>query len=318
VIAAAVARAGVDPVEIDDVVLGAAHQYGATGSNVARQSALRAGLPTSVPGMSVDRKCSSGLMAIAIAAKQIITDGMTVTVGGGAEAISLTQNRHAIKYRAQDPELLARVPAAYMSMIETAELLRIVTAYRARRRMPSRCNHSSARRRPRRQGGSTQNRADDHLDDRHPQGYRRKLCMRSDLAQGRMQPTRYHGGRAGRAEPGLFGWAAGAAGRFITAGNSSQLSDGASACVPMEAREAERRSLEPLGIYHGIAVAGCDPDEMGIGPIFAVPKLLRAHGLKVDDIGLWEMNEAFASQAIYCRDRLGLPNERLNVSGGAI
>jgi acetyl-CoA C-acetyltransferase len=319
VIAAAVARAGVDPVEIDDVVLGAAHQYGATGSNVARQSALRAGLPTSVPGMSVDRKCSSGLMAIAIAAKQIITDGMTVTVGGGVEAISLTQNKHAIKYRAQDPELLARVPAVYMSMIETAEI--VADRYGISREAQDAFSLQSQQRTAAAQAAG---RFDAEIVPMttsmiviHKATGESSACevtLREDECN---RPDTTAEGLAGLSPIFSDGQQV-PLGRFITAGNSSQLSDGASACVLMEAREAERRNLEPLGIYRGIAVAGCDPDEMGIGPVFAVPKLLRAHGLKVDDIGLWELNEAFASQAIYCRDRLGIPNERLNVSGGAI
>ena len=319
VIAAAVIRAGVDPAEIDDVVLGAAHQYGATGSNVARQSLLRAGLPASVPGMSVDRKCSSGLMAIAIAAKQIIADNMTVTIGGGLEAISLTQNKHASKYHAQDPELLARVPAVYMSMIETAEI--VAGRYGISREAQDAFALQSQQRTAAAQAAG---KFDAEIvpmttsmivtDKATGENSSREVTLQQDECS---RPGTTLEGLAALG-PVFSGGQQVQQGRFITAGNSSQLSDGASACVLMEAREAERRGLEPLGIYRGIAVAGCEPDEMGIGPVFAVPKLLRAHGLQMDDIGLWELNEAFASQAIYCRDRLGISDERLNVNGGAI
>lgn len=319
VIAAAVARAGIDPAEVDDVVMGAAHQYGATGSNVARQSLLRAGLPPSVPGMSVDRKCSSGLMAIAVAAKQIIVDNMTVTVGGGLEAISLTQTSHVVKHRAQDPELVTRIPAIYMSMIETAEI--VADRYGISRAVQDAFSLQSQQRTAEAQAAG---RLDDEIvpmttmmrvtDKATGQTILREVTLRHDECN---RPETTFDGLA--ALPPVFsGGQRVAQGRFVTAGNSSQLSDGASACVLMEAREAERRGLQPLGIYRGIAVAGCDPDEMGIGPVFAVPKLLKAHGLRMDDIGLWELNEAFAAQAVYCRDRLGIPDERLNVNGGAI
>jgi acetyl-CoA acetyltransferases len=319
VIAAAVARAGIDPAEIDDVVIGAAHQYGATGGNIARQCALRAGLPVTVPGMSVDRKCSSGLMAIATAAKQITGDGMTITVGGGVEAISLTQNKHAIKYRAQDPHLEARLPALYMSMIETAEI--VADRYDVSREAQDAFSLQSQKRTAAAQRAG---RFDEEIvpmttsmivkDNATGESSVRDVTLEKDECS---RPSTTAEGLAALNPVFSDGQQVGL-GKYITAGNSSQLSDGASACVLMEAREAERRNLEPLGIYRGIAVAGCDPDEMGIGPVFAVPKLLRAHDLEMDDIGLWELNEAFASQAIYCRDRLGIPNERLNVNGGAI
>lgn len=318
-IAAAVARTGIDPAQVDDVVMGAAHQYGATGSNVARQSLLRAGLPPEVAGMSVDRKCSSGLMAIAIAAKQIIADNMMVTVGGGLEAISLTQTRHVVKYRAQDPELVARIPAIYMSMIETAEI--VADRYKVSREVQ---DEFALRSQQRTAAAQAAGRFDDEIvpmsthmsvtDKNTGEVEMREVTISRDECN---RPDTTLEGLA--ALPPVFsGGQQVAQGRFVTAGNASQLSDGASACVLMEEREAERRGLQPLGIYRGIAVAGCDPDEMGIGPVFAVPKLLKAHGLKVDDIGLWELNEAFAAQAVYCRDRLGIPDERLNVNGGAV
>jgi acetyl-CoA C-acetyltransferase len=319
VIAAAVERAGVDPAEIEDVILGAAHQYGASGSNVARQSALRAGLPASVPGMSVDRKCSSGLMGIAIAAKQIIVDGMQVTIGGGLEAISLTQNQHINRFRARDPELVARKPAIYMAMMETAEI--VAERYGVSREAQDAFSLQSQIRTAQAQEAGRFN----------AEIVPMKTSMQvMDKATGEtatqdVKLLQDECNRPGTTFEGLASlkpvFANGqqvVQGRFVTAGNSSQLSDGASACVLMEAREAERRGLHPLGIYRGIAVAGCEPDEMGIGPVFAVPKLLKAHGLKMDDIGLWELNEAFASQALYCSERLGLPAERLNVDGGAI
>ena len=315
----AVRRAGVDPAEIDDVVMGAAMQQGSTSMNVARQAALRAGLPTSVAGMSVDRQCASGLMGIAIAAKQIICDGMSVTVGGGLESISLVQNEHANRYRAQDPWLVVHRNDAYMTMLETAEIV-------ARRYEISRERQDEYALRSQRRTAAAQ--AEGRFDaEIAPLASVMKV---QDKATGAtsdkpMTLTRDEGNRADTTLAGLAAlkpvFAGGQtieAGAFITAGNASQLSDGASACVLMEARQAERRGLTPLGVYRGIAVAGCDPDEMGIGPVFAVPKLLAAHGLKVDDIGLWELNEAFAVQVLYCRDKLGVPDERLNVDGGAI
>ena len=319
VIAEAVKRAGVEPVAVDDVVMGAAAQQGTTGFNTARQCALRAGLPDSVAGMTVDRQCSSGLMAIATAAKQIVDDGMTTVVGGGLESISLVQNEHANRYRARDPELWERIPALYMAMIETAEI--VSERYKVSREAQDEYALQSQQRTAQAQAegrfaqeivplatsmlvtdkatGATSKRAVTLAAD---EGNRPQTTL-ADLQK--LQPVFKDGQRVKE-------------GKFITAGNASQLSDGASASVLMEAKEAARRGLKPLGAYRGMAVAGCNPDEMGIGPVFAVPKLLKAHGLKIDDIGLWELNEAFACQVIYCRDRLGIPNERLNVNGGAI
>ena len=283
-IAAAVERAKIEGAEVDDVIMGAALQQGSTGSNVARQSALRAGLPTSVAGMSVDRQCASGLMAISIAAKQIIVDGMTAVVGGGLESISLVQNDKMNLYRGMDPWLLQHRDDVYMSMLETAEIVPLASVMKV-------------------------------FDKATGESYDKPVTLTQD-----------EGNRADTSLTGLAAlktvFAGGrhlkTGGSFITAGNASQLSDGASACVLMEAKAAGARGLTPLGLYRGVAVAGCDPDEMGIGPVFAVPKLPKTHGLTVDDIGLWELNEAFAVQVIYCRDRLGIDNDKLNVDGGAI
>lgn len=315
----AVDRAGVDPSVIEDVVMGAALQQGATGMNIARQAALRAGLPVSVAGMSVDRQCASGLMAIAIAARQIVHEGMQVTVGGGVESISLAQNEHMNRHRATDPWLSEHKPAIYMAMIETAEI--VAARYGiSREAQDAYAAQSQARTHEAQQAG----RFDDEIA---PMTAVMKLQDRETGAVSEREVTLAHdeGNRPGTTAEALAGLAPVfkggleiAQGRCITAGNASQLSDGASACVLMEADEAARRGLAPLGLYRGVAVAGCEPDEMGIGPVHAVPRLLERHGLTVDDIGLWELNEAFASQVLYCRDRLGIPDERLNVNGGAI
>ncbi|HYM29690.1 MAG TPA: acetyl-CoA C-acyltransferase [Candidatus Cybelea sp.] len=319
VIAEAVKRARVEPGQVDDVVMGAAIQQGSSGFNTARQCALRAGLPDTVAGMSVDRQCASGLMGIATAAKQIVDDGMTITVGGGLESISLVQNEHMNRYRGGDPKLIETVPALYMSMIETAEI--VSERYKVSREAQDAYALQSQQRTAQAQ---SEDRFKDEIvplptsmtvtDKASGQTSSKPISLAADEGNRpqttladlqKLQPV-FKGGRVIKE------------GRYITAGNASQLSDGASACVLMEAKEAARRGLKPLGVYRGMAVAGCNPDEMGIGPVFAVPKLLKAHGLKVDDIGMWELNEAFACQVIYCRDRLGIPNERLNVSGGAI
>ncbi|HVC59357.1 MAG TPA: acetyl-CoA C-acyltransferase [Acetobacteraceae bacterium] len=319
VIAAAVQRAGIAPAEIDDVVMGAALQQGAQGFNLARQCALAAGLPDSVAGMTVDRQCSSGLMAIATAAKQIIDDDMQITVGGGLESISLVQTPQANRHRAQDPVLVQRIPALYMAMIETAEIVA------ERYNIPRDAQDDYALRSQQRTAAAQQAGRFDAEIVTLP-----TTMQVTDRATGATSPKQVTLGKdeGNRPETTLEGLAALKpvfadgqriqAGKYITAGNASQLSDGASAAVLMEAKEAERRGLHPLGIYRGMAVAGCAPDEMGIGPVFAVPKLLAKHGLTVDDIGLWELNEAFACQVIHCRDRLGIDPERLNVDGGAI
>ncbi|MGE0224966.1 MAG: acetyl-CoA C-acyltransferase [Acetobacteraceae bacterium] len=318
-IAEAVKRAGVAPAEVEDVVLGAALQQGSQGSNVARQAALRAGLPTSVAGMSLDRQCASGMMAIATAAKQIIHDDMQVTVGGGVESISLVQTDDLNWNRLQDPELVRTVPGLYMSMLETAEI--VADRYNVSREAQ---DEYALRSQQRTAAAQQAGRFDDEIvplpsemlvvDKATGETSRRKVALGKDEGN---RPETSLDGLAGL-KPVFANGQAVQQGRFITAGNASQLSDGASAAVLMEEAEASRRGLAPLGIYRGMAVAGCDPDEMGIGPVFAVPKLLAKHGLKIDDIDLWELNEAFACQVLYCRDRLGIPHDRLNVDGGAI
>ena len=318
-IAEAVSRAGVEPAEVDDVIMGAALQQGSSGGNVARQAAMRAGLPTSVAGMSLDRQCGSGLMAIATAAKQILHDGMTVTVGGGLESVSLVQNQHMNMNRAADPFLVERLPSLYMTMLETAEI--VADRYGVSREAQDAYALQSQQRTA--QAQSEGRFADEIVpisavmqvtDKATGQTSEREITLSQD--EGNRPQTRLEDLQS--LKPVFAGGQQVNEGRFITAGNASQLSDGASASVLMEAGEAERRGLKPLGAYRGMAVAGCDPDEMGIGPVFAVPKLLKQHGLSVDDIGIWELNEAFASQTLYCRDRLGIPEDRLNVSGGAI
>jgi acetyl-CoA C-acetyltransferase len=318
-IANAIARAKIEPSEVDDVVMGAAVQQGSQGYNVARQSLLRAGVPTSVAGMSVDRQCASGLMAIAIAAKEIVDDGMSVAVGGGVESISLVQNDKSNRYRAQDPWLVEHRNDTYMTMIETAEI--VAERYQVTRQRQDEYALQSQKRTAAAQAAG---RFDAEIAPLP------SVMKVADKATGAIsdKAVTLKQDEGPRADTTLEGLAAlkpvfadgqrVKAGSFITAGNASQLSDGASACVLMEGKLARQRNLEPLGIYRGIAVAGCDPDEMGIGPVFAVPKLLKAHGLKVDDIGLWELNEAFAVQALYCRDRLGIDNDKFNVDGGAI
>ena len=319
VIAEAMKRAGVDPAEIDDVVMGAAIQQGTTSMNMARQCAMRAGLPTSVAGMSLDRQCASGLMGIATAAKQIIDDGMTVTIGGGLESISLEQNEHMNMFRATDPWLMEHLPALYMSMLETAEV--VAERYGISREAQDEYSFASQMRTAAAQAAG---KFDDEIvplpsvmkvQDRETKEIS-DVAVTLDKDEGNRPSTTLEG--LSSLEPVFKGGRQVKEGRFITAGNASQLSDGASAAVLMEEKEAEKRGLQPLGIYRGMAVAGCDPDEMGIGPVFAVPKLLKANGLTVDDIGLWELNEAFAVQALYCRDRLGIDPEKYNVSGGAI
>ncbi|MFI4948521.1 MAG: acetyl-CoA C-acyltransferase [Alphaproteobacteria bacterium] len=318
-IAEAVRRARVAPAEIDDVIIGAAIQQGAQGFNIARQSALRAGLPDSVPAMSIDRQCSSGMMAIATAAKEIIDDGMTIAVGGGVESVSLVQNDKMVRTRGDDPELVARIPALYMTMIETAEI--VAERYHVSREVQ---DEYALRSQQRTAAAQQAGRFDDEIVALP------SVMIATDRATGETsnKPVTLERDEGNRPDTSLEGLAALKPvfkdgqrikeGRFITAGNASQLSDGASACVLMEESEAERRGLSPLGIYRGISVAGCAPDEMGIGPVFAVPKLLAQHGLTIDDIDLWELNEAFACQVIYCRDRLGIPHDKLNVNGGAI
>ena len=318
-IAEAVKRSKVSKEEIDDVIIGAAGQQGSQQGNIARQSLLRAGLPVSVAGMSLDRQCASGMMAIATAAKEITEDGMTITVGGGVESVSLVRNENFRMDRARDPWLEENIPALYMTMIETAE--NVAKRYGISREAQDEYSLQSQMRTARAQQNGYMDKEIVPLKSRMK--YKDKetgeisshdVCIEKD--EGNRPSTTFEGLSALKPvfKDGIYL----KEGEYITAGNASQLSDGASASVLMEAREAEKRNLSPLGAYRGIAVAGCAPDEMGIGPIYAVPKLLKKHGLKIDDIDLWELNEAFASQVIYCRDKLGIPNELLNVNGGGI
>ena len=315
----AVDRAGLAGGDIGDVVLGAALQQGSTHMNVARQAAIRAGLPTSVPGMTVDRQCSSGLMALSIICGQVRHGEITVGVAGGVESISLVQTPKMNIDRLVDPWIESRRPDIYMTMLETAE---IVTArYGVTRDAQDEYAVESHRRTAEAQA---QGRFDAEIvpmasimkmkDKQTGAVSDKPVTLTAD--EGVRPQTDFAGLQA--LQPVFRDGQQISEGRFITAGNASQLSDGASALVVMQRAEAERRGLEPLGALRGVAVAGCDPDEMGIGPVFAVPKLLETQGLKVGDIDLWELNEAFASQVLYCRDRLGIDPDRFNVSGGAI
>ncbi|PTW54352.1 acetyl-CoA C-acetyltransferase [Breoghania corrubedonensis] len=315
----AVSRAGLEGPEIEDCIIGCAIQQGSTGGNIGRQAAVRAGLPTSVAGMSIDRQCASGLMAIATAAKQVVHDGMQIAVGGGVESISLVQNQNYRTDHRADPWIEAHRPDLYMSMLETAEI--VADRYGVSRaeqdeyalRSQQRTAEAQAARRfdaeivPMTVTKAVVDKATKDVSYHEvtlekDEGNRPQTTL-EDLAA--LKPVFKDGLRIQE-------------GRFVTAGNASQLSDGASACVIMEAGEASRRGLAPLGRYVGVMAAGLDPDEMGIGPVHAVPKLLKVHGLTMDDVGLWELNEAFACQVLYSAKTLGIPDDRLNVNGGAI
>jgi acetyl-CoA C-acetyltransferase len=308
----AVERSGVDPMEIDDVIMGCAMPQGTASLNIGRLSALAGGLPVSVSGMTIDRQCSSGLMAIATAAKQIVDDGMSVVVGGGLEQISLVQNEHQNSYRVVDPKLAAVHKDVYMPMLQTAEV--VAERYSiSREDQDEYALQSQQRTATAQQSGLYE---EEIIPVTANVGVMDKES--GEISFQDMTLSLDQGNRPDTTLDGLNGLRAVIEGGCITAGNASQLSDGAAACVVMDSKLAEQRGLEPMGVYRGIAVAGCEPDEMGIGPVFAVPKLLRQHGLTMDDIDLWELNEAFAVQVIYCRDRLGIPDEQLNVNGGAI
>ncbi len=309
-IRAALERAKVDPAEVDDVIMGAALQQGVQ-TTIGRTAALRAGLPVTVSGMSIDRQCASGLMAIATAAKQVIVDRMDVVVAGGVESISLVQTGELRV--GPDPELLSMHNGVYMPMIDTAEV--VGNRYGISR---ERCDEYALRSQQRTAAAQAEGRfADEIIAVTATMGVKDRetgaISMREvtlDKDGGNRPETTLEG--LAKLEP-VRG-----PDKLITAGNASQLSDGASACVVMDADLAEKRGLKPLGRYLGMAVAGTEPEEMGIGPVFAVPKLLERFGLKVEDVGLWELNEAFAVQVLYCQDRLGIPDDKLNVDGGAI
>jgi len=319
VVRAAVERAQLLPADIDDVLMGCAAQQGTQGYNIGRLSAIAAGLPASVAGMAMDRMCSSGLMTIAGAAQSVMCGDARIVVAGGVESITLTQNKHKNAYRARSDAVLAHQPAAYMAMIETAQV--VSRRYRISRAAQDEYALQSQQRTAAAQAAG---RFDEEIV---PFDVQRALFDKEGKPVGResARATRDECNRAETTAASLAAlkpvWSGGEAvaqGEFITAGNASQLSDGAAAVVIMSAAEAKQRGLTPLGFYRGLAVAGCEADEMGIGPALAVPKLLARHRLTMNDVGLWEMNEAFACQVIYCRDRLGIPADRLNVDGGAI
>jgi len=317
-ISGALAKSGVDGAEVEDVVLGCAQPEGTTGFNVARQAVLRAGLPVTVPGMTVDRQCASGMMAISIAAKEILVDGLTIAVGGGVESISLVQNEHRNTYRAVDPWLMEHLPDTYLPMLHTAE--NVAQRYGISRERQDGYSLRSQQRTAAAQAKGV------FAEEIIPFSGSRLV---TDKETGQSHAVEFtievdEGNRPSTTLDGLAGLrtvlpdGSVTTTSTVTAGNASQLSDGASAAVLMEAGEAARRGLTPLAAYRGIAVAGCAPDEMGIGPVFAVPKLLAQHSLSVDDIDLWELNEAFASQALYCQDFLKIDPDKVNVNGGAI
>jgi acetyl-CoA C-acetyltransferase len=308
----AVKRAGIEPEEVDDVIMGCAVQQGTSGFNIGRTAGIVAGLPITVSGMSIDRQCSSGMMAIATAAKQIIHDGMPIVVGAGLESISLVQNEHQNQYRATDPNVLKIAGAAYMPMIDTAEV--VAKRYNISREVQDEYALQSQQRTA---AGQENGKFDDEIVPMPST----KIIFNQETentVQEDILLEKDEGNRPSTTLEGLQGLKPVREGGVITAGNASQLSDGASASVLMDSKLAEQKGLTPLGAYRGMAAAGCEPDEMGIGPVFAVPKLLQNSGLKMDQIDLWELNEAFAVQAIYCRDKLGIPNEIFNVNGGSI
>lgn len=310
-IAHAVSRAGIEGAEVDDVIMGAALQQGVQAPNIGRLAALGAGLPVTVAGQSVDRQCASGLMAISMAAKQVMVDNMDVVIAGGVESISMVQTP-AMRVD-PDKALLAKHKNTYISMIDTANI--VANRYGVSREAQDEYGLLSQQRT---HAAQQAGKFDDEIVPL-PSTMIMKNKETGETSKADVTLDKDEGNRPETTLEGLSGLQpVMGPDTFITAGNASQLSDGASACVVMEAKEAERRGLEPLGYYRGMAAAGTEPDEMGIGPVFAVPKLLERNGLKVDDIGLWELNEAFAVQVLYCRDRLGIPDELLNVNGGAI
>lgn len=316
-IANAVERAGIEGDTVEDVIMGAALQQGHTCTNIARQAAMRAGLPATVAGMSLDRQCASGMMAIAAAAKQVVSDNQDIVVGGGVESVSLVQTA---EMRAKsDPWLKANKPDMYMSMLETAET--VADRYNISREVQDEYALQSQQRTAAAQEAGK-------LDDEIVPLATTMLVQdreTKEISEKQVTLAKDEGNRPSTVLENLAGlnpvFKDGLVikeGGYITAGNASQLSDGASAAVLMEESVAEKRGLQPLGRYVGVVASGCEPDEMGIGPIYAVPALLEKHNLKMDDIGLWELNEAFAVQVLYCRDKLGIPNDILNVNGGAI
>ncbi|MDH3617009.1 MAG: acetyl-CoA C-acyltransferase, partial [Gammaproteobacteria bacterium] len=319
VVAHAVERSGIDPQEVDDVILGLAAPQGTQGYNIGRLSAIAAGLPDTVSGMQIDRMCSSGMIAIGLAAKTVMAGEQDIVVAGGLESVSLTQNKHKNSHRAVSKAVLRQSPHMYMPMIETAEV--VADRYGISRESQDEYALQSQQRTA---AAQESGRFDDEIV---PLASVKSVFNKEtkEVTYEEVTLARDEGNRPGTTlenlaalEPVYADGSVVKQGNHITAGNASQLSDGASVCVVMDSQQAEKRGAEPLGIYRGIAVAGCAPDEMGIGPVLAVPKLLEKHGLSVADIDLWELNEAFACQVIYCRDQLGIDNDKLNVNGGAI
>ncbi len=308
----AVARSGIDPAEIEDAIIGCGLPEGATGQNIARIAAIRAGLPVTTGGTTVNRFCSSGLQTISMAAQRVIVDGVPAMVAGGVESISLTQ-ANLNKVHLTESWLMEHKPALWMTMIETADI--VAARYGVSREAQDEYAAESQRRTAEAQAAGRV--SDEIVPLQSTMLVKDKET--GEVSEKAVTLEKDEGNRPTTTVEALSGLEpVRGPDQFITAGNASQLSDGASACVVMDSKEAEKRNIEPLGIYRGLAVAGCEPDEMGIGPVFAVPRLLERAGLKIDDIDLWELNEAFASQVLYCRDKLGIPNDRLNVNGGSI
>ncbi len=313
VIREVVRRAGIDGAEVDDVIMGCAMQAGSTGYNVARLGLIAAGLPVTVAGMTLDRQCSSGLMSIATAAKQIMVDGMEVAIGGGVESISLVQQKYFELMASTADENVFRANAnAYMPMLQTAEV--VAKRYNISREAQDEYSLQSQQRTAAAQAAG---KFDDEIVPL-PSKMAIKDKETGEVSFSDVMLDKDEGNRPSTTLENLQALKPVIEGGVITAGNASQLSDGAAACLLMERKRAEQAGLKPMGVYRGMTVAGCEPDEMGIGPVFAIPKLLKNAGLKIDDIGLWELNEAFAVQVIYCRDKLGIPDDRLNVNGGAV
>ena len=313
VIQQAVQRAGIDPNIVEDVILGATFHEGAQGKNIARLAAIRAGLPVTTAGLSINRFCSSGLQSIAIAAQRVVSEKVPAMVAGGVESISMVQNEKLNSFHATNDWLMKNKPELYLAMIETADI--VAQRYGVSRESQDEYALISQQRTAAAQEAG---RFDDEIVP-----FDATMMVKDketgDVSYKDVTLTRDECNRPNTTLEGLQGLnPVRGDNQFVTAGNASQLSDGASVCTVMNSTYAEKNNVEPMGIFRGFAVAGCEPDEMGIGPVFAIPRLLERNGLKMDDIDLWELNEAFASQLLYCRDTLGIPNDKLNVSGGAI
>ncbi|WP_373188227.1 acetyl-CoA C-acyltransferase [Halopseudomonas sp.] len=313
VIEHAVKRAGIDPSLVEDCILGATFHEGAQGKNMARLAAIRAGLPVTTAGMSINRFCSSGLQSIAIAAQRVVSEKVPAIVAGGVESISLCQNDKLNMFHGTNEWIKKNKPDLYMSMIETADI--VASRYNVSRESQDEYALVSQQRTA---AGQESGKFDDEIVP-----YKVKMLVKDketgEVSEKEVNLVKDECNRPGTTLEGLQGLQpVRGPENFITAGNASQLSDGASVCVVMNSTAAEQQNVEPIGIFRGFSVAGCEPDEMGIGPVYAIPQLLKRNGLTMDDIGLWELNEAFASQVVYCRDKLGIPMENLNVNGGSI